>query len=101
MHYRVVCFLLVACNFGVAGAQPPDRVPRNQEFHARAQQRTGIIVPMYVYPANVHQNIEYNRLLDIKRRHETVPTWVIVNPSSGPGERVDPNYTKAIDRLQG
>jgi hypothetical protein len=30
-----------------------------------------------------------------------VPVWVIVNPASGPGKRVDPNYTRAIDRLLG
>ena len=39
--------------------------------------------------------------MEIKRRFETVPIWVIVNPASGPGTRVDANYTKAIDRLIG
>jgi hypothetical protein len=39
--------------------------------------------------------------MDTKRRYETVPMWVIVNPQSGPGEQVDGNYTKAIDRLRG
>jgi hypothetical protein len=56
---------------------------------------------MYSYPANVHKNAAYNRLMDVKRRYETVPIWVIINPASGPGERVDANYTKAIDRLLG
>ena len=58
-------------------------------------------MPMYVYPANIHANAAYNRLMDIKRRHETVPMWVIVNPASGPGKQVDANYSKAIDRLIG
>ena len=60
-----------------------------------------MLVPLYVYPADVHTNPAYNRLMDLKRRYETVPMWVIVNPASGPGERVDANYTKAIDRLRG
>jgi hypothetical protein len=30
-----------------------------------------------------------------------VPIWVIVNPASGPGKAVDPNYTRAIARLRG
>lgn len=77
------------------------RREKAQQFHLRAQERTGVLVPMYVYPANVHTNPAYNRLIDLKRRHETVPVWVIVNPASGPGRRADPNYTKAIDRLQG
>jgi len=72
-----------------------------QEFHVRAQQRTGLLVPLYLYPANIHTNAVYNRLMDLKRRYETVPFWVIVNPASGPGTERDANYTKAIDRLQG
>jgi len=72
-----------------------------QEFHLRAQQRTGVLVPMYLYPANIHTNAAYNRLIEIKRRFETVPMWVILNPASGPGSQVDANYTKAIDRLEG
>jgi hypothetical protein len=72
-----------------------------REFHVRAQQRTGLLVPLYHYPENVHKNAVYNRLLEVKRRFETVPIWVIINPASGPGERVDANYTKAIDRLYG
>jgi hypothetical protein len=77
------------------------RRSRTQEFHWRAQQRAGVLVPMYVYPANVHTNEAYNRLIEIRRQFETVPIWVIVNPASGPGEKADANYTKAIDRLHG
>jgi len=72
-----------------------------QDFHFRAMQRTGILVPMYLYPSNVHTNDVFNRLIELKRRYETVPVWVIVNPASGPGSSVDANYTKAIDRLRG
>jgi Spherulation-specific family 4 len=77
------------------------RRQKAQEFHLRAQERTGVLVPLYVYPADLHKNPAYNRLADIKRRFETVPFWVIVNPNSGPGEKVDANYTEAIDRLEG
>jgi hypothetical protein len=72
-----------------------------QEFHLKAQQQTGVLVPMYLYPENVHKNAAYNRLMELKRRHETVPMWVILNPASGPGQQADANYTKAIDRLRG
>ena len=77
------------------------RVHRNQQFHLQAQTRTGLLIPMYVYPADIQTNEAYNRLIDLKRRYETVPFWVIVNPASGPGTQVDPNYTRAIDRLVG
>jgi hypothetical protein len=80
---------------------PAQRLDRAKEFHLRAQAHTGVLVPMYIYPSNIHTNAAYNRLIDVKRRFETVPIWVILNPASGPGEQVDANYTKAIDRLQG
>lgn len=74
---------------------------RNRQFESAAQQRTGLLIPMYIYPADIETNPAYNRLIDLKRRYETVPFRVIVNPASGPGTRVDPNYTRAIDRLIG
>lgn len=80
---------------------PAARRERAQQFHLRAQERTGLLVPLYVYPADIHTNRVYNRLIDLKRCYETVPFWVIVNPASGPGNAGDANYTKAIDRLQG
>lgn len=77
------------------------RLRKAREFHSRATQPTGVLVPLYAYPKDVHKNADYNRLIDIKRRFETVPMWVIVNPASGPGRFVDANYTRAIGRLQG
>lgn len=89
-----------------ADALPRDDAPARRrllahEFHLRAQERTGVLVPLYVYPANVAKNAAFNRLIDVKRRFETVPMWVIVNPASGPGKKGDPNYIRAIDRLRG
>jgi len=81
--------------------QSERRRQQSQEFHLRAQQRTGLLIPMYIYPADIHKNPAYNSLIDLKRRYETVPIWVILNPASGPGDRVDANFTKAIDRLRG
>lgn len=94
----LVCLVAVASAWG---DEPSQRREKGMQFHLAAQQRTGILVPMYVYPENVHTNVHFNRLIEIKRRFETVPIWVIVNPASGPGIAVDANYTKAIDRLQG
>src|SRR4029077_1315152 len=71
------------------------------QFHIRAQERPGILVSMYIYPANIETNDAYKKLIQLKLKHQTVPFWVIVNPGSGPGKRVDANYTKAIDRLLG
>lgn len=99
--------LTVLCGFSgqlAPAADTPDatrRRERAQQFHLRAQEQTGLLVPLYVYPADIHTNKTYNRLIDLKRRYETVPFWIVVNPASGPGKQIDANYTKAIDRLQG
>ncbi len=77
------------------------RIEKAKQHHFQSQQRTGMLVPLYVYPENIHKNTTYNALIELKRRHETVPIWVILNPASGPGDQVDANYTKAIDRLYG
>lgn len=96
----IACCLLSAGAIAVADDATALQ-DRAREFHRRSQERTGVLVPMYVYPENIHKNPVYNRLIDLKRRHETVPFWIIVNPASGPGKAVDANYTKAIDRLLG
>jgi hypothetical protein len=98
----IVIVLVMSCGaLAEDSAAAARRRQLAQEFHLRAQERTGLLVPMYVYPENVHKNTAYNRLMDLKRQYETVPMWVIINPASGPGKQVDGNYTKAIDRLRG
>jgi hypothetical protein len=101
MFWLPALVLLEACYVQADETPAARRLRKAKEFHLRAQQPTGVLVPMYVYPKDIHKNAAYNRLMDVKRRYETVPMWVIVNPASGPGTRVDANYSKAIDRLQG
>lgn len=100
-----VSVVLMAAGSAFAQAQRQDAASalqqKAQKFHQLSQQRTGLLVPMYVYPENIHTNPVYNRLIELKRRYEAVPFWVIVNPASGPGTAVDANYVKAIDRLKG
>jgi hypothetical protein len=93
--------LAVSADSSADDAAAGRRQQQAQAFHLRAQERTGLLVPIYIYPADIHKNAAYNRLMDLKRRYETVPMWVIVNPASGPGKQVDANYTRAIDRLRG
>lgn len=78
-----------------------DRIEKLQQFHLRTAEKTGLLIPLYIYPANIHTNMDFNRVIELKRQYSEVPFWVIVNPASGPGTSIDPNYTKAIDRLIG
>ena len=45
-------------------AQATRRRHQSQEFHIRAQERAGLLVPMYLYLADIHKNASYNRLID-------------------------------------
>lgn len=81
--------------------EPHPQLVAAQRFAAQSIQPTGLLVPLYIYPANIHTNAAYNRLIDLKLSHPRVPVWAIMNPASGPGKAVDANYTKAIDRLRG
>lgn len=97
----VVRMLVVGLGLSaVAWAEPPS-VAEAQRFAALANQPTGLLVPLYIYPANIHTNADYNRLIDLKKTYPRVPVWAILNPASGPGTAADANYVKAIDRLQG
>jgi hypothetical protein len=94
-------FLMLSMEAAAQEPSPSERVHAAMDYHVQAQTRTGLLIPLYSYPANIHTNEVFNRVIAVKRDHETVPFWVIVNPASGPGDQVDANYTKAIDRLQG
>jgi hypothetical protein len=74
---------------------------RNQNFFGLKQEKVGIIIPLYTYPSNVFNNFTYNFLIDLIRSNNDIDFIVILNPSNGPGDVVDGNYTKAIDRLKG
>ena len=104
-RHSVAVLAAAACSLSPAAGrsadEPAARRHRAREFHQRAAQPTGLLIPLYVYPGDVRRNPAFTRLMDLKRRYETVPIWVIVNPASGPGERIDPNYTQAIDHLRG
>lgn len=55
-----------------------------------------ILVPAYFYPAG-NGTKEWKRLLEAGERASIV---AIVNPGSGPGKRVDPNYTEIFRLAQ-
>lgn len=97
----------VACLFAVVIlpaamclADEAGRRAANQRFFLQSGMSPGILVPLYVYPANVVSNRQWNRLIALKRTYPRVPVCAIVNPASGPGRKVDPNYTLGVRRLR-
>lgn len=69
-----------------------------------AVQASGIIIPLYIYPANIWTNTAYNEIVTLAKTYKRVPVICIINPSNGPGDPsvgVDGNYTVAINILHG
>lgn len=62
------------------------RLANNQRFMTLVNQPTGLIVPLYQYPADIHRNKEFNRLMDLKKSHPTVPVCVIHENDTFPSE---------------
>ncbi len=56
----------------------------------------GLIVPAYFYPGGV--GLGYWN--DLNAAAADVPILAIMNPGSGPGNSVDPNYTAVVDNLR-
>jgi hypothetical protein len=56
-----------------------------------------LLVPAYFYPAGAKARL-WQELADAGK--SGVPVTAIVNPNSGPGKAVDPNYTQVIARMQ-
>lgn len=61
--------------------------------------RTGVYVPLFVYPAGKGLE-EYDRLVEARQRHPSVPVITTINPASGPGEFLDDNFVNATKKLQ-
>jgi hypothetical protein len=109
MSSRIAAVIAGLVLLGIAGikAAEPEQHPgaaamaAGRQFMRLSTEPTGILIPLYIYPANIHTNAAYNRLIELKLEHPTVPVCAIVNPASGPGAERDANYVKAIDRLHG
>lgn len=58
--------------------------------------RTGILIPLYLYPAPG----AWDDIARAKTVYPAVPIIAVVNPANGPGNGPDPNYQKGIDLLK-
>jgi hypothetical protein len=57
--------------------------------------RTGLLVPLYIYPGP-----RWDALVEARKAHPAVPLVAIVNPDDGPGSARDPRYTDRIRELR-
>lgn len=85
---------------GWAEATDQDGAPSGQPWVTpQAQCGTGLLIPLYIYPASVYTNADYNGLIALARQYPRVPVMVVLNNANGPGGAADANFTVAITRL--
>jgi len=89
MRSRVAFVLLL-------GAMTFAAAPSSRAIAADPPPKMRLLVPAYFYPAGKGEK-EWERLLAAPEEAGVV---VIVNPASGPGRRVDANYTKVMEQAK-
>jgi hypothetical protein len=94
------CWFAFLLLMPVTAAAEEHPTAANERFALQSSMSPGLLVPLYNYPGDVTRNEHWNRLIALKRSRPRVPVCAIVNPASGPGQRVDANYTVAIRRLR-
>jgi len=62
---------------------------------AASASTTGIMIPFYTYPGSTWASV-----ISVKEANPGVPIVAVVNPDSGPGASVDPNYVSGISGLR-
>lgn len=60
----------------------------------------GVLLPLYLYPNNPYSDPVIQGLLALIRQYRSIPTVVVLNPSSGPGVSWDGNYAATIRLLK-
>uniref|UniRef100_UPI00307D569A spherulation-specific family 4 protein n=1 Tax=Nitrososphaera sp. TaxID=1971748 RepID=UPI00307D569A len=87
----------------VPSSQPPSPSPSQptppQPSENHVLSRTGVFAALYMYPAGSSWS-HWQKVIDVKKAHPSVPIVVVVNPSSGPGWNKDSNFASGIAKLQ-
>jgi Spherulation-specific family 4 len=60
-----------------------------------AQQKTGLIVPLYAYLGPT-----WTQIIQIHKEYPNVPILASINPNNGPGAFLDPNLLAGVQSLQ-
>jgi hypothetical protein len=61
--------------------------------------KTGVMVALYMYPGSTG-SVHWQKVIDEKKKHPSVPIVAIFNPSSGPGSSKNSNIAYWVDKLQ-
>src|SRR5437660_833360 len=95
---RVFCFpILVALTFSSVVAAVPGTA-----FAASSLTfgNSGLAIPLYTYPCFTATQCTWTTVIQARQAYPSVPLLAVINPNSGPGRSIDPNYVQGIKNLQ-
>lgn len=95
-HRKQVWLVLIGSIVSALSAPAADAPVGAIESKAEPATQLRLLVPAYFYPAG-EGLAHWDHLLAAA---DKVPTVAIVNPASGPGRRVDPNYVAIFDHAK-
>jgi hypothetical protein len=61
--------------------------------------KTGVFVALYMYPGSTG-SVQWQKVIDEKTKHPSVPIVAAFNPSSGPGTAKDNNIANWVNKLK-
>jgi hypothetical protein len=82
--------LLASCSSPSPNAPPPRAAPAPATLP-----RTGVVVPLYVYPGSV-----WDAAIAAKRRYPAVPMAIVANVNNGPGKKRNAVYVRYVEKAQ-
>lgn len=77
---------------------PPPPDDDNTNPMVKLLPKTGVFVALYMYPSGTGWT-HWQKVIDAKLAHPSVPIVVAINPSSGPGSYRDTNFVNGINKL--
>ena len=95
---RVFCFpVLVTLTFSSVVAAVPGTA-----FAASSLtfDNSGLAIPLYTYPCFTTTQCTWTNVVQARQAYPSVPLLAVINPNSGPGRSIDPNYVQGIKNLQ-
>src|SRR2546428_3896784 len=95
---RVFCFpVLVTLTFSSVVAAVPGTA-----FAASSLTfgNSGLAIPLYTYPCFTTTQCTWTNVIQARQAYPSVPLLAVINPNSGPGRSIDPNYVQGIKNLQ-
>ena len=61
--------------------------------------KTGVVAPLYMYPSS-SGSAYWQKVIDEKNKHPSVPVVAVFSPSSGPGKAKDVNVANWVTKLK-